>query len=389
MRRRICVVSGSRADFGFLVWPMRLIQAAPSLQLQTIVTGSHLCPAFGRTQVDIEAAGFAIDARVDMLLAGDSAAAITKSVGVGIIGFADALARLAPDVVMLLGDRFETFAAATASVLAGLPIAHLAGGDTTEGAFDEQIRHAITKMAHLHFVTHEAAADRVRQMGEDPGRVFAVGSTGLDQIRRTPRMPAEQVFATIGLRPRRKNLVLAFHPVTLGETSSSEALDVVLGAIESLGPEVGIVICGSNADTEGASMNARLRSFAQGKSSVVFQPSFAHELFLSLLAAVDGIVGNSSCGLYEAPSFGIPTINVGDRQKGRLRASSVIDCPTEGKAIIQAITRGFAMDCRLVTNPYGDGHASERIVEQLCAMGDPRHLIVKRFHTTNVLDVAA
>lgn len=379
MTRRICVVSGSRADFGFLITPMRLIAADPALQLQTVVTGSHLCPSFGNTYTSIEDAGFAIDARVDMLLAGDGPAAVTKSIGVAMMGFADVFARLQPDIVMLLGDRYETLAAATACLIARIPVAHLAGGDTTEGAFDEQIRHAITKLSHLHFVTHEAAARRVVQMGERPEHVFNVGSSGLDYLRQQPLLAPAEVFARLGLAPRRRNVVLTFHPVTLGTESSQSQLETVLGGIDRLGEDVGVVVLGANADTEGASLNLVLRRFAQEREHVVFHPSLPPELYLSLLAAVDAVVGNSSSGLYEAPSLGTPTVNIGARQAGRLRARSVLDCPVEARAVRQAVLRAFAVDMRGVVNPYGDGQASPRIVAELKAIEDPTSLLVKRF----------
>jgi UDP-N-acetylglucosamine 2-epimerase (non-hydrolysing)/GDP/UDP-N,N'-diacetylbacillosamine 2-epimerase (hydrolysing) len=379
MTRKVCVVTGSRADFGFLVWPMREIAAHPELELQTVVTGAHLCPSFGHTVDEVEAHGFAIHARIDMLLGGDSAAAVTKSTGLGLLGFADVLPRLQPDLVLLLGDRFETFAAATACLIAGIPIAHLAGGDTTEGAFDEQLRHAITKMAHLHFVTNGEAARRVRQMGEDPARIFDVGSSGLDHVARTPRRPREEVFAEIGLRPRARNIVVTFHPATLDPRSSVDQLAIVLRALDALGPDVGVVVTGANADTEGASINATLRTYADARPNVVFRLSLPHALFINLLRQVDAVVGNSSCGLYEAPSFRIPTVNIGDRQRGRLRAESVIDCAPERDAIVAAVQDAFGRDCRGVINPYGDGCASPRIIAALASIDDWKALLVKRF----------
>lgn len=373
------MVTGSRADFGYLIWPMREIASAPQLELQTLVTGAHLCPSFGLTVQEVEQCGFEVDAAVDMLLAGDSAAAITKSMGVAVLGFADALPRLRPDLVMLLGDRFETLAAATACMLSRIPIAHLAGGDTTEGSFDEQIRHAITKMAHLHFVTNDVAAARVRQMGEDPARVFNVGSTGLDHIRRTRMRSREEVFASAGLRPRARNIVVTFHPATLESASPTDQLSVLLRALDGLGGDVGIVICGANADTHGASLNSMLRAFAEARDNVVFRLSFERELFLNILGQVDAVVGNSSGGLYEAPSFGIPTVNIGDRQRGRLRADSVIDCPVHRDAIATSIAQALASDAREVRNPYGDGEASPRIVEALERIEDWSGLLHKSF----------
>jgi UDP-N-acetylglucosamine 2-epimerase (non-hydrolysing)/GDP/UDP-N,N'-diacetylbacillosamine 2-epimerase (hydrolysing) len=389
MRRKVCVVTGSRADFGFLVCPMRRLQAHPRFELQTVVTGAHLCPSFGLTASEVEAEGFEIDARVDMLLGGDTPAAVAKSTGIGVIGFADALPRLRPDLVMLLGDRYETFAAATACLIQGIPIAHLAGGDATEGAVDEQLRHAITKMAHLHFVTNAEAARRVAQMGEDPARIFAVGSTGLDQIARIRPRAREHVFAEVGLRPRARNIVVAFHPATLDPTSAVDQLSTLLRALDALGPDVGIVVSGSNADAEGASLNRMLQAFADARHNVAFRLSFDHALFINLLRQVDAIVGNSSCGLYEAPTFEIPSVNIGDRQRGRVRAPSVIDCAPRRDAIVAAIEAAFAADCRGVINPYGDGHATERILAALEGIADYKALLVKRFFAREALNVAA
>ena len=389
MRRKVCVVTGSRADFGFLVCPMRRLAAHADFELQTVVTGAHLCPSFGNTAAEVEAHGFEIDARVDMLLGGDTAAAVSKSTGLGVIGFADVLPRLQPDLVMLLGDRYETFAAATACLIQRVPIAHLAGGDTTEGAVDEQLRHAITKMAHLHFVTNRDAARRVEQMGEDPERIFPVGSTGLDQIARIRSRTREDVFAEVGLRPRGRNIVVAFHPATLDPTSAVDQLSTLLRALDALGSDVGIVVSGSNADAEGASLNRMLQSFADARHNVAFRLSFDHALFINLLRQVDAVVGNSSCGLYEAPTFEIPTVNIGDRQRGRLRAPSVIDCAPQRDAIVSAIESAFAADCRGVINPYGDGRASERIITALEGIDDWPGLLVKRFVSREGLDVAA
>lgn len=389
MPRRVCVVTGSRADFGFLIEPMRRLARDPDFALQTLVCGAHWSPSLGNTYQSVEEAGFTIDGRVDMMLVGDSPAAVTKSLGLGTIGFADAFERLQPEMVMLLGDRYETLAAATASLLANIPIVHLAGGDVSEGAIDEQLRHAITKLSHVHFVTHQAAAQRVRQMGEDPRRIHCVGSTSLDVILSMQPLPREQAFAAAGLVPGRRNIVLAFHPETLGDTPALEQLDQVLQAVASFGEDVGIVIVAANADAEGGRINVALQQFAAARRHVVFSASLPHMVYLSLLAHSNALVGNSSSGLYEAPSFGIATINIGDRQRGRMRASSVFDCPAEAPAIAEAMRRAFLFDGRGVVNPYGDGRASERIVRTLKAIANPRELLRKRFHGMEYAHAAA
>ncbi len=361
---------------------MRCIAQDPDLELQTLVTGAHLCPSFGHTKYDIEASGFTIDASVDMLLASDNASAVAKSLGLGIMGIADALPRLDPDLVMLLGDRYETLAAATACLLHRIPVAHLAGGDASEGSIDEQMRHSITKMSHLHFATHTEAGRRIVQMGEDPQNVHVVGSTSLDQVNRITYHTREQVYAAVGLPPRPKNIIVAFHPVTLDRTSSTERLSSLLDVLDSLGPEVGIVLTGANTDSQGASLNQMLQDFSLGRDHAVFHHSLDHALFLNLLAQVDAIVGNSSCGLYEAPSFGIPTVNLGSRQDGRVRASSVLDCSMRRDAMLSTIQGALSRTRHTVTNPYGDGNASPRIVDVLHSIPDWSTLLRKRFHHT-------
>lgn len=377
--RRICVVTGSRADYGLLHEPMRLLRDDPEFELQVAVTGMHLAPEFGSTWRVIEADGFPITSRVEMLLSGDTPVSVTKSVGLGVIGFADAFARLRPDWLMVLGDRFEILAAVQAALFARLPVAHLCGGDVTEGAFDDAIRHAITKMAHVHFVTNSAAERRLLQMGESRAQVHQVGSPGLDHIRRMKRLPRQAVFEAIGMRPRKRNLMVTFHPTTLDEKASVDQVDAVLAALDSLDDDTGLIMTGPNADTEGRALTERLTAFAASRDNTVFRVSLGQTLYLNALSHVDAVVGNSSSGLYEAPSFGIPTVNIGDRQKGRLRAASVVDCPPERAAIIDALDRALGLDCSDVVNPYGDGESAPRIVAALKAVDDPAALIRKRF----------
>lgn len=393
MTRTVCVVTGSRAEYGYLYWPMRLIRDCPQLELRLVVTGMHLGPVFGNTWRDIERDGFTIDkrvrsvARVDDAVAavrsgvrGDDAVAVVRSIGRGTLGFPAVLKELAPDFLMLFGDRYEMLPAAIAALVAGIPVAHLGGGDVSEGAFDESIRHALTKMSHLHFVTNHEAARRVARMGEDPANIHCVGSTSLDFVKRMTFMPRDEVFAAIGLAPRARNLLVTFHPVTLDRRSSVDQLEELLAALDELGPAVGIVLTGPNADPEGRAMAVRLAEFAALREHVVFRVSLGHSLYLNALNQVDACVGNSSSGLYEAPSFGIPTVNIGARQKGRLRADSVIDCAPERDAIARAIAAALERDCSGTVNPYGDGEASPRIVSILAGIEDPKALLGKRFH---------
>lgn len=379
-RRRICVVTGSRADYGLLYWIISDLQHAPQAQLQLVVTGIHLSPEFGRTVSLIEADGFPIAARVESLLSSDTAVGIAKSIGIGTIGFASEFARLAPEMLVLLGDRFEIFAAAQAALVANIPIAHIAGGDTTEGAFDEALRHSITKMAQLHFVTNAESAARVRQLGEDPARIHVVGSPGIDYLRRLPILARSVLERELGVQFRRRNLLLTLHPITLAPAASLPQLQALLDALNSLGPDVGLFFTRANADTGGRELNQLLDAWADRHETVQVFTSLGQRHYLSLMAHVDAVVGNSSSGLYEAPSLRKPTVDIGERQRGRLAATSVIRCAARSEAIAAAIAQAFAMDCTGTINPYGDGESSKRIVEILLSITEPAALITKHFH---------
>ena len=379
MQLRVCVVTGSRADYGYLHWPMKLLQDAPDFNLQVAVTGMHLDPTFGETWKDIKRDGFPIDFRVETLTGGDSARAITEAIGRGVAGFAGCFEALAPDYVMVLGDRYEILAAVEAALIARIPVAHIAGGDASEGAFDESIRHAITKMSHLHFVTNERAAVRVRQMGENPEHVYHVGSSSLDYIRNAEFWDRGVVFEKIGMMPRARNILITFHPATLDPVASVAQAAELLAALDALGPDFGLVMTGSNADTEGRALTAAMSGFAQARGNAIFCESLGQALYVNALNQVDAVVGNSSSGLYEAPSFGIATVNIGERQKGRIRASSVYDCAIDRVAITATLKTALAADHRNTSNPYGDGKASSRILAALRAVQDPGTLIQKAF----------
>ena len=359
---------------------MEAIAAEPDFGLKVIATGMHLSPEFGMTYKEIEADGFSIDAKVEMLLSSDTGVGIAKSIGLGTIGCAESFERLKPDLVMLLGDRFEALAAAQAALVMRIPIAHLSGGDTTEGAFDEAIRHSITKMAHLHFVASEESARRVRQLGEDPKHVFAVGDPGLDHLRKLKLLGRKELEEELGFRFRRRNLLVTFHPVTLDQTPSSEQFGALLAALDRLAPDAGLVFTKPNADPEGRALIDMLDAYVAERPNAACYTSLGQLKYLSVMAQVDAVVGNSSSGLLEAPSLGKPTVNIGSRQTGRLEASSVIDCPPETEAVLAAIKDSFERDCRGTVNPYGDGRAAERIVAVLKRIGDPRALLRKRFH---------
>ncbi len=361
-RKNICVVTGGRAEYGILYWLLRTIRDDHDLALQIIATGMHLSPEFGSTYKVIEADGFTIDAKVEMLLSSDTPVGITKSIGLGVIGFADALERLKPDILVLVGDRFEILAAAQAALIARIPIAHIAGGDTTEGAFDEAIRHSITKMSHLHFVTNELAMQRVRQLGENPDYIFNVGSPGIDYIKRLHLMDRTALQEVLGFHFRQKNLLITFHPTTLDLQPTSEQFKALLDALDLIGNEVGMIFTMPNADTEGRVIIRLIEDYSLSRPNVRAYKSLGQKLYLSTVAQVDAVVGNSSSGLYEVPSLGKPTVNIGDRQKGRLQADSVLNCAPHKEAILEAIREAFQKDCSHVVNPYGDGHSSSKIV---------------------------
>jgi UDP-N-acetylglucosamine 2-epimerase (non-hydrolysing)/GDP/UDP-N,N'-diacetylbacillosamine 2-epimerase (hydrolysing) len=377
--RRVCVVTGGRADYGLLRWVMTEIDADPTLALQVVVTGMHLSPEFGLSYREVEADGFVITARVEMLLSSDTPVGVGKSIGLGVIGFAEALAALRPDVLLVLGDRFEILAAVQAALVARIPVAHIAGGDTTEGAFDESIRHAITKMAHLHFVTNEMSARRVRQLGENPAHVFTVGSPGIDGIRRLSLLDRRALEAALGYRFQRSNLLVTFHPVTLDARSSESQVRRLLAALDRLGDDVGVVFTLPNADPDGRAVAALIEDYVARRPHARAFASLGQERYLSLMAQTDAVVGNSSSGLYEAPTIGTPTVNIGDRQRGRLQASSVVNCEPEENAIVSAIGKALALDTKGVVNPYGDGYSAARIRDGLKAIPDFRALLQKRF----------
>lgn len=380
--KTICVVTGTRAEYGLLRWVMEGIRQSPYLELQVIATGMHLSPEFGLTVKAIEDDGFRVDRKVEMLLSSDTAVGVTKSMGLGMIGFADALAELRPDLVLVLGDRYEIFAAAAAAMIARLPIAHLHGGETTEGAFDEAIRHSITKMAHLHFVAAEEYGRRVIQLGEQPERVFCVGGLGVDNIQRLDLLDRPALEAALAFQLGPRNLLITFHPVTLEHNTSAQQMQELLTALGDL-KDTHLIFTMPNADTEGRVLFQQIQDFCATHPQARAYTSLGQLRYLSCLRHVDGVVGNSSSGLTEAPSFSKGTVNIGDRQKGRLRAASVIDCEPRAAAIAEALNQLFSPDFQAqlteVTNPYGAGGASAAIVA-LLEQADLNSLLKKRFY---------
>ncbi len=375
----ICVVTGSRADYSHLFCPMKHIELSAKLTLQLVVTGMHLSAEFGNTVDMIKKDGFAIAKEVPTLLSGNDAVSITKSIGKGLIGFADAFAELKPDIVLVLGDRFEILPAVQAALIAKIPVAHIGGGDVTEGAFDDAIRHSITKMSHIHFVTNKKSKNRVLQMGENPENVHVTGAPSLDILNDMKFMPKDDFLRSVGLEAKySKYILLTYHPETLSQSPPEKDITTILEAIAEFS-DTGILITGANADTGGEIVNNILKDYADKNGNAVFHMSLGKDRFYNALKHMDVFVGNSSSGLYEAPSFKLPVVNIGDRQKGRLSAESVINCNLEKKNIVVALKKAFTLDCESVINPYGDGTASKQIVEILEKIRNPKELLQKKF----------
>ena len=366
--RKIAVVTGTRAEYGLLFELMKRLKADAEIQLQLIVTGMHLSPEFGLTWRSIQEDGFSIDEKVEMLLSSDTPVGIAKSVGLGVIGFADAYERLKPDIVVVLGDRYEILAATQAAYIHRIPIAHIGGGETTEGAIDEAIRHAITKMACLHFAAAELYAKRIIQMGEQPDCVFSVGSTGLDAIKKTARLSRSALEKALDFKLRDVNFLVTYHPATLGENPEATFMNL-LQALDCF-PYAGVLFTYPNSDTSGRVLIQRIEDYVQQNADRCrAYVSLGQLRYLSTMEHVHLVIGNSSSGIIETPAFHIPTVNIGVRQKGRLRAESVIDCGCSAEEITAAIERGLSPDFRnkaaAAKNPYGDGDATEKIFHTL------------------------
>lgn len=382
MKRKICVVTGSRAEYGLIRWVMQGIAEAHDLELQTIATGMHLSPEFGLTWHDIDGDGFIIHRKVEMLTSSDTPVGIAKSMGLGMIGFADALADLRPDLLVVLGDRFEIFAAVAAAMAARIPIAHIHGGETTEGVIDEAIRHSITKMSQLHFVATEMYRRRVIQLGEIPERVFLVGGLGVDAIKRIKLLDRPALEASLGCSLANKSLLVTFHPVTLEKATAQSQMEELLEALSGL-DDTQLIFTQPNADPDGRMLFRQIENFVATNHNARVYKSLGQLRYLSCIAQVDGVIGNSSSGLLEVPTFRKGTIDIGDRQRGRLQAESVIHCAPDREAIRAALMRLYSPEFQSslinVRNPYGEGGASEKIVETLRSF-TLSNLLKKSFH---------
>jgi len=383
--RKVAVFTGSRAEYGLLYWLLKAIQETDVLQLQVIVSGMHLSPEFGLTYKYIEEDGFKIDAKVEMMLSSDTPCGIAKSIGLGTLGFADALTQLKPDILVLLGDRFEALAIAQTAMILRIPIVHIHGGEVTEGAYDDAIRHAITKMSMIHCTATEAYRQRVIQLGEAPERVMNVGAVGLDYINYTNFLSMNELSTRLSFQFHQPFFLVTYHPATLVNEAPEVSLSALLEALDAY-QDYQVVITYANADDGGRRINDLIKTYAdQRVERVLASVSLGHLNYLSLMKHAVVVIGNSSSGIIEAPSFGVPSVNIGDRQKGRISASSVNHCGTGYEDIVRAIELSISQsqaEMQLpIINPYGQGDASGQILEILKTMSLSS---IKTFYDLNV-----
>ena len=366
IRKKICFVTGSRADYGLLYWLIREVKDDRDLELQLIVTGMHLSREFGLTYKEIEK-HFKINHKINMHLSSDTSLGISRSMSIAQKLFSKAYDKLKPNIIVILGDRYEIFSAASAAMIGKIPIAHIHGGEITRGSWDDCIRHCISKMAHLHFTSTEEYKNRVIQLGEEPNRVFNVGGMGIENINRLNLLNRNEFEKSIKFKLNKKNLLVTFHPVTLDEKTSKKQFQELLNAIKDL-KDTNIIFTKSNSDTDGKVINRMIDNFVNKhpNKSIGFA-SLGQLRYLSALKHIDAIVGNSSSGLLEAPSFKIGTINIGDRQEGRIKAKSIIDCLPNSKSLKNALRKVYSNKfkdlLKDVKNPYGKKSASHKIIK--------------------------
>ena len=368
IQKKICVITGTRAEYGNLRWILEGIQNSSKLDLQIIATGMHLSPEFGLTHRLIKSDGFIINKKVEMLVSSDTSVAITKSMGLGMIGLADAIEDLQPDLILVLGDRYEIFSAVSAAMISRIPVAHLHGGESTEGLIDEPIRHSITKMSHFHFVANQKYKKRVLQLGEKEKNIFLVGTPAIDSIFKLQLLDISDLQKALDFKLGKNNLLITFHPVTLEKNTSEIQMKALLAALGKL-KQTHLVFTMPNADTDGRILFKMIEEFVLKHKNAKAFKSLGQLRYLTCLKYFDGVVGNSSSGLVEAPSFNTGTINIGDRQKGRIKAKSIIDCKPNQKDILNEIKKLFSDDfqktLKNIVNPYGEKGASKKIVKIL------------------------
>lgn len=389
--KKVCIVTGTRAEYGLLKPIIDKVNRSDTMDLQLVVTGMHLSAEFGLTYREIEEDGYPITAKIEMLLSSDTAAGITKSMGVALIGFADCFAAHKPDIVILLGDRYEAFMAASAAMIAAVPIAHIHGGELTEGLIDEAIRHSITKMSHLHFTATQEYRRRVIQMGEQPQSVYNVGALGVENIRAVSLLSKTELEASLQFKLDGPVVMVTFHPVTLENRSSEDTGKQFANLLEVIKRrrELKVIFTKANSDTHGRIINEMIDGFVEENNDrCVAFTSLGQLRYLSALQFCDAVIGNSSSGIIEVPSFGIPTVDIGNRQKGRACAASVIHCGNEAEEIETALHRALSPDfreqCRKQTNPYEGSHTSEMIVKILESALTKGISVQKKFYDTGV-----
>lgn len=380
--RKIAVVTCARMEYGLLSWLMHEIKDDPLLELQTVVTGMHLSPEFGHTCETVLADGFTIDERIEILMSSDTSVGVAKTMGVACISFADALARLKPDIIVLQGDRYEILAIAQTAFVMKIPIAHIHGGEVTHGSLDDSLRHAITKLSHIHFPVAEAYRRRILQLGESEQNVFNYGAPGLDHVSRTPLMTREQLQSLLAIQFRDLNFLLTYHPVTTNRDDFTSGLDNLFSALRQY-PDASIFFTKSNADEAGRLINEKIDAFVEEAPSHRYAfTSLGTPRYLSLAKEVDMVIGNSSSGLIEVPFVGTPTVNVGQRQAGRLQANSIINCKEKMNEIVDAIEKArsseFQSILKDIVSPYGRGDASKKIKDKLKTI-ELNTLIEKQF----------
>ncbi|MFD2705619.1 UDP-N-acetylglucosamine 2-epimerase [Salibacterium lacus] len=379
---KISVVTGTRAEYGLLYGLMKKLQNDDSIEFQLIVTGMHLSPEFGLTYQTIEEDGFTITKKVEILLSSDTPAGISKSIGLGVIGFSDAYEELQPDLIIVLGDRYEILAAVQAALPANIPVAHIHGGELTEGLIDDPIRHSITKMAHLHFVTAERYRQRVIQLGEQPSTVINAGAPGVDNIKQISLMNRNELMESLDLNFQGTLYLVTYHPETLNREQAKIGIENIMHVVEHFS-DAAFIFTKSNADTEGRMINETIKGYAdQYPHRVKLYDSLGQLRYLSVIQYVDAVIGNSSSGILEVPYFRKPTIDIGDRQKGRIKPESVISCANDSEAIIRAVkqagTDEFQKKLHTVQSPYGNGNAANIIFDTI-KKADLQKLIPKPF----------
>ena len=383
VKRKICVVTGTRAEYGLLFWSMKKLAEREDADLQIIVTGMHLSPEFGNTHKAIEQDGFVIDRKIECLLSSDTSVGISKSVGLGVISFGEAFADLNPDLILVLGDRFEILAAVTAAMLSRIPVAHCHGGEATEGLIDEAIRHSITKMSQLHFASTAEYRNRIIQLGEQPNKVFNVGALGIENINRIKLMSKEDFEASINCKLKQKNYMVTFHPVTLDKASAETQFKELIDALDEQEDSL-TIFTKPNADNDGRIIITMIDEYvAANRDKAIAFTSLGQLRYLSAMQYLDAVIGNSSSGLIEVPSFKIPTINIGDRQKGRIAGSTVINCEASkssvSAAINQALSNEFITSLKTTKNPYGEKNSSDLIVNEILDV-DLNGILKKKFY---------